>query len=240
MQYFGGKARIAKDIVSVLNEYREPNQLFVEPFCGGINITCLMGDNVIANDKNFELIEMYKALQSGWQPPEIVSEEDYENAKTTDDYKLKAFIGVGCSYSGKWFGGYARGQKGRNYAKNAKNSLKSKFKTIGGVEFVSKSYDELVFENALVYCDPPYSETTKYKFGKFDSETFWEWCRNTSKNGNTVIISEYNAPYDFKCIWSKETKTDIRTKDNGKETRIEKLFIAPQSERWGGKKINTV
>ena len=72
-----------------------------------------------------------------------------------------------------------------------------------------------------------YNETTKYKFGRFDSETFWEWCRNTSKNGNTVIISEYKAPDDFKCIWSKETKTDIRTKDNGKETRIEKLFIAP-------------
>ncbi len=83
MQYFGGKARIARDVVSVLNEYRKPNQLFVEPFCGGINITCLMGDNVIANDKNFELIEMYKALQSGWQPPENVTEEDYENAKTT-------------------------------------------------------------------------------------------------------------------------------------------------------------
>lgn len=32
MQYFGGKARVAKDIVSVLNEYRKPNQLFVEPF----------------------------------------------------------------------------------------------------------------------------------------------------------------------------------------------------------------
>jgi DNA adenine methylase len=61
-----------------------------------------------------------------------------------------------------------------------------------------------------------------------------------SKNGNNVIISEYQAPDDFKCIWSKETKTDIRTKDNGKETRIEKLFIAPYSERGKEKKINTV
>lgn len=231
MQYFGGKARIAKDIVSVLNQYRKPNQLFVEPFCGGLNITCLMGDNVIANDKNFELIEMYKALQNGWLPPENVTEEDYENAKTTNDHKLKAFIGIGCSYSGKWFGGYARGQKGRNYAKNAKNSLAKKFNTIGRVEFVSKSYDELVFENALVYCDPPYNGTTKYKFGDFDSNSFWEWCRDTSKNGNTVIISEYNAPADFQCIWSKETKTDIRTKENGKETRIEKLFIAPHGAK---------
>ena len=60
MQYFGGKARIAKDIVSVLNEYRKPNQLFVEPFCGGINITCLMGDNVVRATFNFpNKVDMY-------------------------------------------------------------------------------------------------------------------------------------------------------------------------------------
>ena len=87
MQYFGGKARIAKEIVNVLNRYRKQDQTFVEPFCGGINITCLMGDNVIANDKNWELIEMYKALQNGWIPPENVSEQDYENTKTIDDAK---------------------------------------------------------------------------------------------------------------------------------------------------------
>lgn len=225
MQYFGGKARIAKDIVKVLNEYRKPNQTFIEPFCGGINITCLMGDNVIANDRNWELIEMYKAIQNGWMPPENVSEDDYEKAKTTEDAKIKAFIAIGCSYSGKWFGGYARGQKGRNYAKNAKNSLAKKFKTLGDVKFISKSYNEIECKNALIYCDPPYNDTTKYKFGSFDSDSFWQWCRVMSKKGNTVIISEYNAPDDFNCIWSKETKTDIRTKANGKESRTEKLFV---------------
>ena len=40
-----------------------------------------MGDNVIANDKNWELIEMYKAIQNGWIPPENVSEDDYEKQK---------------------------------------------------------------------------------------------------------------------------------------------------------------
>ena len=186
-----------------------------------------MGDNVIANDKNWELIEMYKALQNGWIPPENVSEQDYENAKTIDDAKLKAFIAIGCSYSGKWFGGYARGKKGRNYARNAKNSLAKKFDTIGNVKFISKSYNEIECENSLIYCDPPYNNTTKYKFGDFDSDTFWQWCRDISKKGNIVIVSEYNAPNDFECIWEKETKTDIRTKANGKEIRIEKLFIAP-------------
>jgi len=228
MQYFGGKNRIAKDIVLLLNKYRKDNQQFVEPFCGGINITCLMNGNILANDKNFELIEMYKAIQNGWIPPEDVSEIDYENAKISIDYKLKAFIGIGCSYSGKWFGGYARGQNGRNYSKNAKNSLFKKFKTLStNTIFICKDYKDIICDNSLIYCDPPYNNTTNYKFGIFNSEEFWNWCRNMSKRNNTVIISEYNAPDDFKCIWYKETKTDIRTKNNGKETRIEKLFIAP-------------
>jgi DNA adenine methylase len=42
--------------------------------------------------------------------------------------------------------------------------------------------------------------------------------------GNTVIISEYKAPNDFKCIWEKEVKTEMRTNANGREDRIERLF----------------
>ena len=79
-----------------------------------------------------------------------------------------------------------------------------------------KAILSLICKNALIYCDPPYAGTTKYRFGSFDSNSFWQWCRDMSKKGNTVIVSEYNAPDDFNCIWSKETKTDIRTKANGK------------------------
>ena len=224
MQYFGGKARIAKEIVKVLKEYRKEKQTFVEPFCGGLNITCLMDGNIIANDFNTELIELYKAMKNGWQPPNKVTEDDYEKAKTTTDLKLKAFIGIGCSYSGKWFGGYARDGKGRNYALNAKNSLNRKFKYLKNVKFTNKNYNEIDCENCLIYCDPTYKGTTKYRFGDFNSDMFWDWCRLQSKKGNIVIVSEYSAPEDFKCIWEKETKTDIRTKLNGKEKRIEKLF----------------
>ena len=47
--------------------------------------------------------------------------------------------------------------------------------------------------------------------------------RNWSKN-NTVIISEYEAPYDFECIKEINTKTDIRNGDGKKENRVERLF----------------
>ena len=48
-----------------------------------------------------------------------------------------------------------------------------------------------------------------------------------SKN-NTVLISEYNMPDDFTCIWEKETKVNFdsnRTSGEDKNKRIEKLYI---------------
>ena len=40
---------------------------------------------------------------------------------------------------------------------------------------------------------------------------------------NIVIISEYDMPIDFKCIWEYEHKTTLKV--NKHEKRIEKLFV---------------
>jgi hypothetical protein len=48
-----------------------------------------------------------------------------------------------------------------------------------------------------------------------------------SKN-NIVLISEYNMPDDFECIWKKEYKCLLYSKkqsDDAKNNRTEKLFI---------------
>ena len=67
---------------------------------------------------------------------------------------LTAFVGFGCSYSGKWFGGLAKDGNGRNYALNAYNSLMKKAKTFKDVEFSHKSYLDYTPTDYLVYCDP--------------------------------------------------------------------------------------
>ena len=104
MRYLGGKARIAKHIVKVLNEYREPNQIFVEPFVGAANIISRMDGERHAYDNHNELIELYKALQNGWIPPSELSETEYDILKNeTEKLHLKAFAGFGCSFSGKYF-----------------------------------------------------------------------------------------------------------------------------------------
>lgn len=226
IRYFGGKARIAKDIATYLKDIRKENQVYIEPFVGGGWVMSLMEGERQAYDKHPYLIAMYNELQNGWQPPTSLSRDEYERAKNNElpDF-LTGFIGFGCSFAGKWFGGYAKSGD-RNYCLNAHNSVMKKMKTMQDVQFECKDYREINSSGALIYCDPPYQGTTQYGkvVGDFDSNEFWDKVREWSKD-NTVIVSEYNAPDDFEAVWVKETKTDIRNKDNEKEKRIEKLFM---------------
>lgn len=97
---------------------------------------------------------------------------------------------------------------------------------IKGVDLRAESYFDLVLpENCIIYCDPPYAGTTKYK-DDFDHESFWHWCRNKAKQGHTVFVSEYTAPDDFECVWSQEVKSSLSANGNsgGSKVSVEKLF----------------
>ena len=227
MQYFGGKARLSKYIVSFLESVRKDHQMYVEPFVGGANIISKMSGDRRAYDYNYYLIEMYNAVQHGYDLPDEISEETYKQIKENKDENppLTRFVGFGCSFAGKWFGGYARGHGGRKgYADTSKRSLLKKMKTLYDVPFIYADYKTLDFENCLIYCDPSYAGTTKFTgTPDFDTDEFWEIMRQWSRN-NDVYISEYNAPDDFECVLEMPTKTDIRNKDNQQDKRIEKLF----------------
>ena len=78
-------------------------------------------------------------------------------------------------------------------------------------------------ESCVIYCDIPYQNTKQYSTSKgFNHDDFWQWCRDMTKFGHQVFISEYNAPSDFTCIWSKETTNSMNTTKTYKPT--EKLF----------------
>ena len=79
-------------------------------------------------------------------------------------------------------------------------------------------------DNSLIYCDPPYEGTTKYK-DDFNHKRFWQWCRNKSNEGHIVFVSEYNAPDDFECVKVVETNTQLGNGSNsGNMVKVEKLF----------------
>ena len=227
MRYLGGKSRLGKQIAYVINQIRKPGQPYWEPFCGSCWVTIHVHDNGprYCSDGCYELIEMWKALQDGWQPPRVVSEEMYQDAK---DGKfapaLTAFIGFGCSFGGKWFAGYARGNTNPAMVGN---SLLEKIGQLLDVLFFHSDYRTTAHGSpSIIYCDPPYQGTTGYNATEdFNTVEFWATVHNWCATGHIVIISEYAAPDDFVCVREMSTHTEIRTADNGRDPRTERLFM---------------
>jgi len=221
MRYMGGKFKIAKYLSEVLNPCIEDS--FYEPFVGGFNLSPrIIAKKHICGDAHTGLINMYKAFQNGWEPPESVSEEEYQAAKNLpDESALKAFIGFGCSFGGKWFGGYGRGGKGAD-AGTARRSLVKNREKISACVFNQGAYQATCagVRGSVVYCDPPYANTTKYKGFDFDSSVFWEWCQKTARH-NRVFVSEYACPVRHVVRWEKER--DCSMNDNRAKV-TERLF----------------
>ena len=173
-----------------------------------------------------------------------MTEAEYKKAREiskskeyTKEYpkELIGFIGFGCSFAGKWFGGYARCDDSKagnkSYAKAAKTSILKKLGRIPkNTTFTCQSYKDISpKKGSLIYCDPPYDGTTSYAgAGKFNSAEFWDTMKKWGKDGNTVLISEYKAPEGFKTVLTIDTKTSIRTKEKKVDNRKEKLFEASE------------
>lgn len=233
MKYMGSKNRIAKHILPIMLADRKDGQFWVEPFVGGANMIDKVDGNRIGGEYNKYIASMWQKLESGWIPRDDYSKEDYQFVRENKDmcFWETGYIGIACSYSGKWFGGFA-GQVStkqgiRDYQKEAHKNVMAQIPNIKGVDFRHRSYHELeIPDNSIIYCDPPYAGTTKYK-DDFDHDYFWQWCREMSKKGHTVFISEYSAPYDFECIWSQEVKSSLSAngKSGGSKNSIEKLFM---------------
>jgi len=228
MRYMGSKCRIAKYILPIMLEKRLEGQCWVEPFVGGANLIDKVCGWRIGNDNNFYLIELFKAIQSGWIPPEECGEEEYNHIKRNkDNYPpyLVGFIGFGCSFGSKFMRGYARSKTTRNFCIQAKNSILKQKENIIGVQFYHGDYKDLkIPSKSLIYCDPPYEGAEKYStYKKFNHNEFWQWCRDKKSEGHTVFVSEQTAPDDFECI--KEVELICKVDARGKATkRIERLF----------------
>lgn len=226
----GSKRRIAKDILRIVLKDRQENQLFVEPFVGGCNITSLVTGPRLAADCDPDLICMWKAASSGWMPPKTFTEDQYNEIKNSQESPLKGYAAFALSYGGKKFGGWCRDSAGvRDYVDESYRNAQKQFKKIIGVDFVCCDYKTLnIPTGSIVYCDPPYKSTTGYN-GNFDHIEFWDWCRVISIN-SSVFVSEYEAPDDFECVWSKSVSSSL-TKNTGSKSGVERLFVQSEGMR---------
>jgi DNA adenine methylase len=234
MRYMGGKSIISKELCKFLNLQLEPNQNFVDAFCGSLNIIRYIDNKKlrIANDLNHYLIALWKHLQDGGQLPESISQEEYKKIKNNKNQYpdwLVAFVGFGCSFAGKWFAGPAKSSIDRDYVKEAVRGCYKKSEVIKDVIFTCKSYSDLeVPKCSLIYCDIPYRNTTGYAVGEFDHDRFYQWALKKFKDGHKIFVSEYNKniPDGWKVVWSKESKTGLKN-SIGRAIATTEVLIAP-------------
>lgn len=186
----------------------------------------------IGSDIDKYVIATLIGLRDGVIPPKEVSKEFYLDVKNNkDNYSdfLVGYIGYELSFGAKWFGGYVKRDdkkfRGDIYSYNA---CMKQTENLKDIEFKCCSFD--TYKNLsgyVIYCDPPYRETTSYKQKNFDYELFYNWCRVMSKN-NIVLISEYSMPDDFECIWERTTTVSLdsnKITGDSKNIRTERLFV---------------
>ena len=233
IKYMGNKNRIAKEILPVILKNRKEHQYYIEPFCGGLGTFDKVIGNRIANDKNKYLIAMWNGLKENRDRPIEISKELYSKARIEfnnntnielDDFMI-GWIGWMGSFNGRFFdGGYSGKSGDRDYVNEQIRNTQKQIGKLNGAIFVSGEYYEMnIPNNSIIYCDIPYKNTKQYATSKnFDYDKFWQWCRDMSSIGHKVFVSEYNAPSDFECIWSKEITNSMHITKTYKPT--EKLF----------------
>lgn len=238
MRYIGSKRLLAKKLIPIMQDDIDKASFYIEPFIGG----CNMIDKIkhlqrIGVDINHYLIAMWQALQTGWQPPDNFSKEEYEALKKNpENYppELVGFVGVGCAYSGSWFDGYANGldSKGnpRNYCAESKRNVLKQIENMRDVKFIAGDYRQLKLpENSLIYCDPPYAAVKYYRYSaKFNSIAFWQWAIEQASIGHKIYVSEYEAPDNahIKQVWEGEHR--VYANKNKVKTAVEKLYFVSQ------------
>ena len=238
MRYVGSKNRLSKDLKPIIESYiTKDTKGYLEPFVGGANmIDKIDCDNKVGCDIHKQLIALLnKAKTDVDSIPDRITEEEYNKVKDNKENYPDWYVGlVGfcATYSAKYFGGYARSFKSdgvtpRDMSAESIRNLKKQAPNLKDVEFINCNFLDLPkskIKGYVIYCDIPYRGTTKYKTEDFPYEKFYDWAIEMSKE-NIVLISEYNMPKEFKCIWQKETGVNFDSNRKSSNKRVEKLFI---------------
>lgn len=239
LHYTGGKSRMKKIIVGLIEKYRAPHQRYLEPFVGMGTIALSLdpkdGPRWV-NDYDPDVCAIWRAAKRGWKPPppsQLPSRETWARyKKSVRPSALRSFYGWALAFGGIKYSSYNPKQYVWNYNKYMKSYKKTK-----GIKLTCGSYLKLHPKGMLIYCDPPYEKTTniQYKSGtSFDFPLFWKTMRKWSRSNTVLISSSYNIPKDFKVIAKKRIPFRIRRGMGPHQWRTEKVVM------WRGSAANAI
>ena len=229
MQYLGGKAKIGTRIADAMAV--PPSATYYEPFCGMLGVLRhVRCRRRVASDARLAVITFWRAVQAGWLPPTTLDEDGYAALKAADDPldPRTAWAAAGCSFGGRWWGGFARGHTDPSVAHRAAAEAVPHLR---GVEFVHRDYADLDPDpGSVVYCDPPYAGTTDYPdVGPFDHRAFWRTASRWSR-ASTVYVSEFTGPsasdgVAAEDIWATRRRIAVESSTGANRKRDDRLYL---------------
>ena len=232
--YLGSKRAMAPRILPIILRNRGEKQCFVEPFCGGGNITQFVKNPRVANDANEYVVALLNKMSRGkFSDYPMLSKDDYADmVKNPKNYEKAAvgFYGTQMTFSAMFLDSW--------YEPNAERlrwgneSCVKKAPLLRGVEWQRGDYRIMLFPpDSLIYCDPPYIGTRQgygvAKWSPDDHAAFFEWARFMATAGHDVFVSEESAPPDWIAVWRYDwlrTNSNVQSGSVGKLS-TEKLFI---------------
>lgn len=215
----------------IINSFTRGRGQYWEPFVGsGKVIQSVKAEDRTGTDLDRPMIALLKAVQSGWNPPTVVTEDDYglwmsrrKKLRYADD-PMMGFVGYGCSFGARYFQGYARSKKGTvNFAESARAALLRQKPLLKDVYLFVDDYRQVMTGGRLnprvMYCDPPYRGTKPVGSAvtrAFDSDEFWQWAVNWAAKGWIVLVSEYECPVKTASVlWESKVAAGIRFDTGG-------------------------
>jgi DNA adenine methylase len=237
MKYVGGKHLQAKYYVPIINilleEFGDSPTTYIEPFIGGGNIFAKVGaenKNLVQRigmDIDCDLIALWEYLRDNPEAPDIIpiDRETYYDVKANPaSYEpyFRAYVSIACSYRAKKWGGFARDttdrktNKTRQYTSEGISRIKKDAALLKPNDtFYCLDYLEIKSEsltnNTVMYCDPPYANTTGYREGSFNHEEFWTWVVSLkqAKPEAKILVSEFTIPENIPHTVLFEKEKDI-------------------------------
>ena len=224
MVYQGSKSKILKYIKPYIDKALDyfDRELYIEPFVGGANVICnIEACTRVGYDINEYLIALLNYAKNNELPyPKEITNEEYAHIRNNKDKYSEWFIGyIGFlgSYQSRFFEGNCSNKRRtldckKTYMEEQYNNLLKQSPKLKEIEFYCADALDLSFSNAVIYCDPPYLNTAKYR-NKIDYKKYYDWVRRQGQE-NIILCSETYMPEDFKIISSVQRKNDLGTAAN--------------------------
>jgi DNA adenine methylase len=207
------------------------------------------GFTIEASDAHGALISMWTAAAKGWRPVgQDITREEWAAAKTLPDTDpMKAFVGFACAFGAKYFSSPAIGLNSTGlltYFQLGRNLIRDKVRSFDGrASFQHRSFFDIEPRGGVIlYCDPPYANVTGYGgTDKFDTAKFWDRCIDWYEAGADVLVSEYVAPDDVRCVLEQHRPVRVGAGVSAAcySVRVERLYsLDPDATVKGKPRLN--